>query len=86
MQSFDFKMGCKWICPDLEKKKKKSPKWHTTEAGKKDWGDSANANKQIGLFTAEEMKACMDKIKEVKRKAKDQGKKPVAVSLKNFVW
>ena len=77
----------KRICPDSEKKKKnKSPKRHTTEAGKKDQGDSAHANKWIGLFTAEEMKTCINEIKEVERKAKDQGKKPVAVSLENFVW
>ena len=35
-QSFDFKMGHKQICPDSDKKKKKSPKQHTKEAGKKD--------------------------------------------------
>ena len=84
-------MGRKWICLDSEKvkKKKKSPKWHSNEAEKEDWGDSAHANKPIGLFTAEEMKACMDKIKEVEWKAKEQGKKPVApmaVLLENCVW
>ena len=63
--SFDFQMGRKQMCPDSEtKKKKKSPKQHTEE-GKKDRMDPAHANKQIGLFTAEEMKACIDKIKEV---------------------
>ena len=36
----------------------------------------ANANKWIGLFTAEEMKACINEIKEVQQKGKDQGKKP----------
>ena len=41
--------------------------------GKKDRGDSAHANKRIGLFTAKEMKACIDEIKEVEQKAKDQG-------------
>ena len=72
------------MCPDSDKKKKKmSPKRHTDE-GKKDRGDSAHANKRIGLFTAEEMKACIDEIKEVEQKAKDEGKKPVAVSLENF--
>ena len=77
-------MGHKRICPDSDKKKKKtSPKRHTNE-GKKDRGDSAHAKKRIGLFTAEEMKACIDKIKEVEQKAKDEGKKPVAVSLENF--
>ena len=42
-QSFDFKMGHKWMCPDSDKKKKdsdkkkkKSPKQYTEEAGKKD--------------------------------------------------
>ena len=75
-QSFDFKMGCKRMCPDSDKKKKKSPKRHTEEAGKKDRGDSAHANQQIGLFTAEEMKACIDEIKEVEQRAKDEGKKP----------
>ena len=76
-QSFDFKMGHRRICPDSDKKKKKkSPKRHTDEAGKKDRGDSAHAKKWIGLFTADEMKACMDEIKEVKQKAKDEGKKP----------
>ena len=70
-------MGHKRICPDSEKKKKKkSPKWHTTEEEKKDWGDLAHANKWIGLFTAEEMKACMDEIREVEQKAKEQEKKP----------
>ena len=69
-------MGCKRMCPDWDKKKKKtSPKRHTNE-GKKDQGDSAHANKGIGLFTAEEMKACIDEIKEVEQKAKDEGKKP----------
>ena len=63
------------MCPDSDKKKKKSPKWHTDEAGKKDRGDSAHAKKWIGLFTADEMKACMDEIKEVEQKAKDEGKK-----------
>ena len=64
------------MCPDSDKKKKKtSPKRHTDE-GKKDRGDSAHANKRIGLFTAEEMKACIDEIKEVEQKAKDEGKKP----------
>ena len=78
------KMGHKRMCPDSDKKKKKtSPKRHTNE-GKKDRGDSAHANKWIGLFTAEEMKACIDEIKEVEQKAKDEGKKPVAVSLENF--
>ena len=42
----------------------------------KDRGDSAHYKKRIGLFTAEEMKACMDEIKEVEQKAKDEGKKP----------
>ena len=59
-------MGRKQICPDSDKEKKKSPKRHTDEAGKKDRGDSAHASQQIGLFTAEEMKAGIDKIKEVK--------------------
>ena len=80
------KMGLKQICPDSDKEKKKSPKWHTDEAGKKNQGDSAHASQQIGVFTDEEMKACIDKIKEVKWKAKDEGKKPVAVSLENLVW
>ena len=81
----DFKMGRKQMCPDSEtKKKKKSPKRHTKE-GKKDRGDSAHA-KQIGLFTAKEMKACTDEIREVEQTAKDQGKKPVAVLLENLVW
>ena len=35
-QSFDFKMGHKRMCLDSDKKKKKSPKRHTEEAGKKD--------------------------------------------------
>ena len=75
------KMGHKRMCPDSDKKKKKtSPKRHTDE-GKKDRGDSAHAKKRIGLFTAEEMKACIDEIKEVEQKVKDEGKKPVAVSL-----
>ena len=64
------------MCPDSDKKKKKSPKQHTEEAGKKDQGDSAHANQRIGLFTAEEMKAYIDEIKEVKQRAKDEGKKP----------
>ena len=77
-------MGHQRMCPDSDKKKKKtSPKRHTDE-GKKDRGDSAHAKKRIGLFTAEEMKACIDEIKEVEQKAKDKGKKPVAVSLENF--
>ena len=64
------------MCPDSEtKKKKKSPKQHTEE-GKKDQGDSAHANKWIGLFTAKEMKACINEIREVEQTAKDQGKKP----------
>ena len=67
-------MGCKQMCPDSETKKK-SPKQHTEE-GKKDQGDSTHANKQIGFFTAEEIKACIDEIREVKQTAKDQGKKP----------
>ena len=83
--SLDFKMGLKRMCPDSETKKKKSPKRHTEE-GKKDRGDSAHANKQIGLFTAEEMKACIDEIREVEQTAKDQGKKLVAVLLENLVW
>ena len=78
------KMGHQRMCPDSDKKKKKtSPKRHTDE-GKKDRGDSAHAKKRIGLFTAEEMKACIDEIKEVEQKAKDKGNKPVAVSLENF--
>ena len=64
------------MCPDSDKKKKKSPKQHTDKAGKKDRGDSAHANQWIGLFTAEEMKACIDEIKEVEQRAKDKGKKP----------
>ena len=44
------------FCPDSDKKKKKSPKRHTDEAGKKDQGDSAHAKKWIGFFTADEMK------------------------------
>ena len=60
------KMGRKQICLDSDKEKKKSPKQHTDEAGKKDQGDSAHASQQIGLFTAKEMKACIDEIKEVK--------------------
>ena len=64
------------MCPDSEtKKKKKSPKQHTEE-GQKDRRDSTHVNKQIGLFTAKEMKACIDEIKGVKQRAKDQGKKP----------
>ena len=66
----------RWVINEsvrIQKKKKKSPKQHTTEAGKKDRGD---ANQKIGLFTAKEMKACIKEIKEVQRKAKDQGKKP----------
>ena len=82
--SLDFKMGRKQMCPDSETKKKKSPKLHTEE-GKKDRGDSAHANKWIGLFTAKEMKACIDEIREVEQTAKDQGKKPVAVSFENLV-
>ena len=42
--------------------------------GKKHQGDSTHVNKQIGLFTAKEMKACIDEIKEVKQRAKDQGR------------
>ena len=80
------KMGCKQICPDSDKKKKKSPKRHTNEAGKKDQGDSTHASQRIGLFTAQEMKAYIDEIKEVKWKAKDKGKKPVAVSLENLMY
>ena len=80
------KMGHKQICLGSDKKKKKSPKWHTDEAGKKDQGDSAHASQQIGLFTAKEMKACINEINEVKWKAKDEGKKPVAVWLENLVW
>ena len=60
----------------MDKKKKKSPKPHTDKAGKKDQGDSAHVSQQIGLFTAEEMKACIDEIKEVEQRAKDEGKKP----------
>ena len=60
------KIGHKQICLDLDKKKKKSPKRHTEEAGKKDQEDSAHASQRIGLFTAKEMKACIDEIKEVK--------------------
>ena len=64
------------MCLDSDKKKKKkSPKQHS-ETEKKDQGDSAHANKRIGLFTAEEMKACIDEIKVVEQKAKDKGKKP----------
>ena len=75
-QSFDFKMGRKRMCPDSDKKRKKtSPKRHTDEQ-KKDRGDSAHANTRIGLFTAEQMKACIDEIKEVEQKAKDEGNKP----------
>ena len=80
------KMGHKQICPDSDKKKKKSPKQHTKEVGKKDRGDSAHASQWIGLFNAKEMKACIGEIKEVKWKAKDEGKKPVAVSLENLAW
>ena len=70
------KMGHKRMCPDSDKKKKKtSPKRHTNE-GKKDRGDSAHANTRIGLFTAEQMKVCIDEIKEVEQKAKDEGNKP----------
>ena len=75
-QSFDFKMGHKQMCPDSDKKKKKSPNRHTDKAGKKDQGDSAHANQWIGLFTAEEMKACINEIKEDEQRAKDEGKKP----------
>ena len=75
-QSFDFKMGHKHMCLDSDKKKKKkSPKQHS-ETGKKDWRDSTHAGKWIGLFKAEDMKACMDKSKVVEQEAKDQGKKP----------
>ena len=59
------------MCPNSDKKKKKkSPKRHS-EAGKKDWGDSTHAGKWIDLFTAEEMKACIDEIKAVEQNAKD---------------
>ena len=78
------KMGRKRMCPDSDKKKKKTPPKRHTDEGKKDREDSAHYKKQIGLFTAEEMKACIDEIKEVEQKAKDKGKKPVAVSLENF--
>ena len=78
------KMGCKRMCPDSDKKKKKTPPKRHTDEGKKDRGDSAHYKKRIGLFTADEMKACMDEIKAVEQKAKDEGKKPVAVSLENF--
>ena len=64
------------MCPDSDKKKKKTPPKRHTDEGKKDQGDSAHYKKRIGLFTAEEMKACMDEIKEVEQKAKDEGKKP----------
>ena len=69
-----------------KKEKTTSPKQHTTEEGKKDRGDSVHANKRIGLFTAKRMKACIDEIKEVEDTAKQEGKKPVAMSLENFVW
>ena len=69
-------MGHKQTCPDSDKKKKKTSRKRHTDKGKKDRGDSAHANKWIGLFTAEEMKACIDEIKEVEQKAKDEGKKP----------
>ena len=72
---------CVWI--RIKRRRRTSPKRHTDE-GKKDRGDSTYAKKRIGLFTAEEMKACIDEIKEVEQKAKDKGKKPVAVSLENF--
>ena len=66
-------MGRKRMCPDSDKKRKKtSPKRHTDEQ-KKDWGDSAHANTRIGLFTAKQMKACIDEIKEVEQKAKGWG-------------
>ena len=58
------------------KRREESPKRHSDEVGKKDRGDSAHANQWIGLFTAEEMKACIDEIKEVEQRAKDEGKKP----------
>ena len=74
------------MCPDWEtKKKKKSPKQHTEE-GKKDRGDSIHVNKQIGLFTAKEMKACVGEIKEVEQRAKDQGRNlnsPTMRSVRN---
>ena len=56
-QSFDFKMGHKQMCPDLVKKKKKSPKRHTDEAGKEIEGIQP-----MPTFTAKEMKACIDEI------------------------
>ena len=60
------------MCPDSDKKKKKMPPKRHTDEGKKDQGDSAHYKKWIGLFTAKEMKACMDEIKEVEQKAKDE--------------
>ena len=52
--------------------------------GRKIKGIQPMPKKWIGLFTAKEMKACIDEVKEVEQKAKDEGKKPVAVSLENF--
>ena len=58
----------RWVINEsvqIQKKKKKSPKQHTTEAVKKDRGDLTHANQKIGLFTAKKMKACIKEIKEV---------------------
>ena len=60
------------MCPDLDKKKKKSPKRHTDKAGKKDRGDSAN--QRIGLFTTEEMRPALTKLRRLNKGQRTRGR------------
>ena len=76
---FGFKIGRQRLCPDSDKKKKKdkkSPKRHSTPDDKKDRRGSTHNKQKIGQFTAEEMAACIAKIRKVEKEAKAAGTKP----------
>ena len=85
--SLVLKMAWKWLCPDrsngtpTKKKKnqprasaKKTPQLTTpksSETGHQ--GDSAHKNKKIGLFTVESMRKCIEEVKAVEARQKEQG-------------
>ena len=85
--SFVLKMARKQLCPDgnngtLAKKKKnqpaasskKTPPPTTPKSSKTaHHRDSAHKNKKIGLFTVDDMKACIKKVQAVEQRQKELG-------------
>ena len=77
--SLDLKMGQKQMCPDNNDKKKKK-KGKKDDSPKKDRGKSTHVRDNIGQFTAEQMKACLDEISLYKNRVITLGLKKMEKS------